>query len=223
MNLTDEQFGLIEVLVSNFESTGVADFCFTRSATGGGLSYEGASSVPGVYDAPDLHQLEREGLITLSTTSPTTFHCRLTQQGITVVHRKLTQQLFRNLTATYVPEGLKPGGMQFVYFGEAGAAASKEAESTECLQNGGVGPLMHHTISIPNIDINDYPSDLDDAELDQVKAAEIRGARAITLKKQLVRSTGEMETLLLRDWVLPIFAAFSTVAINRAKVGSWSG
>src|ERR1700722_657665 len=78
---------------------------------------------------------------------------------------------------------------------------------------------MNYAFSIPQID--DYPPDLDDTERDQIKAAEIHAARVIALKKSSVRSAAEKETLLLRDWVLPIFAAFSKLAFDRAKVGSW--
>jgi hypothetical protein len=73
--------------------------------------------------------------------------------------------------------------------------------------------------SIPNIDY--YPSDLDDMELDQIKAAELRAAGVIALKRSSVRSDAEKETLLLRDWVLPIFDAFSKLALKRAKKGTW--
>jgi hypothetical protein len=220
MNLTDKQWGLIEVLVSNFESTGGAEFRFVRSVTDSGLSYEGPASVPGVYDDADLRQLERERLISLLARSPMTFQCGLTQEGITMVHRRLMQQLFRNLTVKPVPGGLKPGGVRFVHFGEA-SAASKEAESTEGLGNGGIGPRMQHTISIPNININDYPQDFDDSERDKTKAAELRAARVIALKRSSVGSTAEKETLLLRDWILPIFDAFSKLAFNRAKEATW--
>jgi hypothetical protein len=78
---------------------------------------------------------------------------------------------------------------------------------------------MNCAFSIPHID--DYPADLDDAERDRIKAAEIRAARVVALKKSSVRSEAEKETLLLRDWVLPIFAAFSNLAFNRAKGGTW--
>jgi hypothetical protein len=78
---------------------------------------------------------------------------------------------------------------------------------------------MNYAFSIPHID--DYPTYLDDAERDQIKDAEIRAARVIALKKKSVRSTTETEALLLRDWVLPIFAAFSNLALNRARTRSW--
>jgi len=78
---------------------------------------------------------------------------------------------------------------------------------------------MNHTFYSPNI--KNYPQDLDDVERDQIKAAELRAARVIALKQGLVRSKAERETLLLRDWVLPIFVAFSNLAFNRAKEGRW--
>jgi hypothetical protein len=213
-NLTEKQWGLIEVLVSNFESNGVAEFYFTQSASNGGLSYEGPASVPGVYNDADLHQLERERVITLVTTSPTTFQCGVTQHGITMVHRRLTQQVFGNLTVT-VPHRLKPGGVQVVHFGEA-SAASKEAESTEGLRNAGIGPRMHHTIRIPNININHYPQDFDDSERDKIKAAELRAAQVIALKQSSVRSMAEKETLL--------FAALGSSDLRRVfEAGFQSG
>jgi hypothetical protein len=219
-NLDEHQWGLIEVLVSNFESTGGAEFDFFRSTTGSGLSYEGPTSVPGVYDDTDLRQLESERLITIIPNPPGRLRAKLTQRGITMVHRRLTQQFFRHLTATPVRESLKPGGVRFVHFCDA-SAASKEAESTEGFENGAIGPLMKQTISIPNISGSDYPLDFDDSERDKIKAAEIRAARVVALKKSSVRSTAERETLLLRDWVLPIFAAFSNLACNRAKAAAW--
>lgn len=75
-------------------------------------------------------------------------------------------------------------------------------------------------ISIPNF--NEYPPDFDDAELDEIKAAELRAAQVIGLREGSVRSKAEREILLLRDWVLPIFAAFSKLALNRAKEGRWA-
>jgi hypothetical protein len=79
---------------------------------------------------------------------------------------------------------------------------------------------MSHTFGIPKIDY--YPSDLDDTELDQIKAAELRAAGVIALKRSSVRSEAEKKTLLLRDWVLQIFDAFSKLAFKRAKKGIWA-
>src|SRR5580704_4021376 len=79
---------------------------------------------------------------------------------------------------------------------------------------------MNYRFSIPNIDY--YPPDLDDSERDKIKAAELRAAQVVALKQSSVRLKAEEEALLLRDWVLPIFAAFSKLAVSRAKVGAWA-
>ena len=116
MNVTDKQWGLIEALASNFESTGGADFCFTRSATGSALSYEGPASVAGVFEDTDLRQLECEGLITLIPDPPSRLRGKLTQYGLTMVHRRWPQQIFRTLTVTAEADKLKPVGVQLVHF-----------------------------------------------------------------------------------------------------------
>jgi len=91
---------------------------------------------------------------------------------------------------------------------------------------GGLGgnPPMH-IVRIPNIDDTDtdYPSDFDDRERNKIKAAELRAARVVAGKQSSVRSKADEEALFLRDWVLPIFAAFSKLALNRAKEGTWHG
>jgi hypothetical protein len=72
---------------------------------------------------------------------------------------------------------------------------------------------------IPTID--NYPADFDDTERDRIKAAELRAARVVAQKLRSVRSKTEEEILLLRDWVFPIFGAFSSLALKRAKEGTW--
>jgi hypothetical protein len=78
---------------------------------------------------------------------------------------------------------------------------------------------MNDAFSIPHI--GDYQTDLKDAERDKIKAAELRAEQVIALKQSSVRSKAEKETLVLREWVLPIFAAFSSLALTRARTGSW--
>jgi len=78
---------------------------------------------------------------------------------------------------------------------------------------------MNSAFSIPIVKY--YPPDLDDTERDKIKIAELRAAQVIARKQSSVRSRAEKETLLLRDWVFPIFAAFSNLALNRAKEGTW--
>jgi hypothetical protein len=73
---------------------------------------------------------------------------------------------------------------------------------------------------IPKID--EYPSDFDDTERDRIKAAELRAAGVVAPKLRSARSKSEEETVLLRGWILPIFAAFSNLALKRAKEGTWS-
>ena len=97
------------------------------------------------------------------------------------------------------------------------APATPETESIEGSRNGGIRLFMNR---IPNVDR--YPPDFNDAERDRIKAAELRAAGVIALNLKSVRSMAEAETVLLRDWVLPIFVAFSHLALKRAKEGAWS-
>lgn len=84
-------------------------------------------------------------------------------------------------------------------------------------RNGGVRLFMNR---IPNVDR--YPPDFSDAERDAIKVAELRAARVVGRKLRTVVAKAEEETLLVREWVLPIFGAFSKLALRRAKEGVWS-
>lgn len=88
VNLTDQQWDLLRVLVSNHESNGGKEFYFTLSFAGGGISYGGGSFVPGTYDDTDLRQLGRERLVNLISFSRTNFRGKPTQLGIESVRRR---------------------------------------------------------------------------------------------------------------------------------------
>ena len=63
MNLTDQQKTLLRQLVANHELTRGAEFIFTWSTSGGGLSYPlGLHFLP-EGDETDLHRLSRENLV----------------------------------------------------------------------------------------------------------------------------------------------------------------
>jgi hypothetical protein len=85
VNLTDQQKGLLRLLVSNDESNAGAEFLFTRSMTGAGLSYPKGVSVPVVCDDTDLYQLKRENLINLTPVARNVHRGKPTQLGITTV------------------------------------------------------------------------------------------------------------------------------------------
>jgi hypothetical protein len=95
--------------------------------------------------------------------------------------------------------------------------ATQETESIDGSRNGGIRLFMNR---IPNVDR--YPPDFNDAERDAIKVAELRAARVVGPKLRSVLAKAEEETLLVREWVLPIFAAFSKLALRRAKEGAWS-
>jgi hypothetical protein len=97
------------------------------------------------------------------------------------------------------------------------APATRETESIESSRNGGIRLFMNR---IPNVDR--YPPDFNDAERDAIKIAELRAARVIRPKLKSFLAKAEEETLLVREWVLPIFEAFSKLALRRAKEGAWS-
>jgi hypothetical protein len=116
VNLTDQQVDLLGVLVSNHESNGGAEFYFTLSTAGGGISYAGGISVPGVFSDTDLHQLQTESLLTLIPVSQNVHRGKPTQLGIITAHRLLTQRLFRGLKVTPDTAGSKPVGVKLVDF-----------------------------------------------------------------------------------------------------------
>ena len=118
MNLTDQQLDLLGVLVSNHESNGGAEFYFTCSTAGGGISYLGGISIPGVFSDTDLYRLQTESLLTLIPVSQNVQRGKPTQAGIITAHRLLTQRLFRGLKAIPETAGSKPVGVRLVDFRE---------------------------------------------------------------------------------------------------------
>jgi hypothetical protein len=87
VNLTDQQWGLLRVLVSNHESSGGAEFYFASSHSGSGISYASGAFVNGTYDYTDFYQLRSERLITLIPASRNVYRGKPTQLGITTVRR----------------------------------------------------------------------------------------------------------------------------------------
>ena len=88
MNLTAQQWDLLRSLVINHESTGGAEFYFTQSHTGAGISYAGIEESINSSET-DLYQLRNERLVTLVTVSQNIHRGKPTQLGITTVHRSL--------------------------------------------------------------------------------------------------------------------------------------
>jgi hypothetical protein len=73
----------------------------------------------------------------------------------------------------------------------------------------------------PDPTINHYPADFDDTDREKIKVAEILVTASIKEKKDSVQSPAERDNLLLRDWVLPIFAVASELACERVRSGLW--
>jgi hypothetical protein len=204
VNLSDQQKDLLLLLVSKHQSNGAQPFLFVRSHTGAGLCYPGGDSLPVINDDLDFHQLRRENLITLNPVGKNQWRGKPTERGITAVS---------NGFSLPADGGLNPEPITRT------VPVSRVSPPPRIIA--GIENLPTMTFRIPNIDINDCSSHLDDTERDKIKAAELRAVLAIKSKQSSIRSQAEQVTLLLRDWVLPIFATFSKLACNRVSEGVW--
>jgi hypothetical protein len=89
VNLTDQQKYLLRLLVSKDEASGGAEFYFTQSHTGAGISYAGIQGFINSNET-DLYQLRSERLITLIRVSSNVYRAKPTQLGITMARRDFT-------------------------------------------------------------------------------------------------------------------------------------
>jgi hypothetical protein len=89
VNLTNDQWDLLRSLVLSHESAGGAEFHFTQSHTGAGISYTGIQGSINCSET-DLHQLRSERLITLIRVSSNVHRGKPTQLGITMARRDST-------------------------------------------------------------------------------------------------------------------------------------
>jgi hypothetical protein len=98
---------------------------------------------------------------------------------------------------------------------------SKAPPPAEVLR-GGIGPDRRYAVKVPPIADTAYPSDLNNSERDLIKAAELSAALSIERKRSAGQSGEQRDTLLLQEWVLPIFTAFSKLACDRVRRQEWS-
>src|SRR5271167_3576465 len=89
VNLTDQQWDLLRVLVTGHESNGGAEFYFGCNVGGCGITYPGGRSVPGSYDETDLLQLRSERLVNITSPQPNLHRGKPTQLGISAARQRL--------------------------------------------------------------------------------------------------------------------------------------
>jgi hypothetical protein len=202
VNLTDQQKDLLRVLTSKHQSNGGQPFLYVRSQTGAGVCYPGGDSLPIANDDLDFHQLRRENLITLNPVGKNQWRGKPTERGVTAVGNGFMipadgdlNPSTKRVPVSRIPPARKPLG--------------------------GIEDPPMHTVRIPSINIDDYPSDFNDTERDKIKAAELGATRVIAQKQSSIRSQVEGDSLLVRDWILPIFAVFSRLACKRVEQGTW--
>jgi hypothetical protein len=203
VNLTDQQKDLLQLLVSKHESNGGQPFLFVQSHSGAGLCYPGGDSLPAANDELDFQQLQRENLIILNPAGRNLWRGKPSDRGITAVKTGFSVQVNGNFNAS----------------AKWSIPLSKIPPPRKPL--GGIEDPPVYTVRIPSIGTDDYPSDFDDAERDKIKAAELRATRVIGEKHSSIRSQAEGDSLLVHDWILPIFVAFSKLACKRVEEGTW--
>jgi hypothetical protein len=98
VNLTEQQWKLLEVLVLGHESNGGAEFYFGCNVGGCGITYSGGGSAPGVYDETDLLQLRSERLVTITRPERNLHRGKPTQLGLITVRRHLAEPAKQAIT-----------------------------------------------------------------------------------------------------------------------------
>ena len=199
MNLTDQQMELLHLLVLNHEAQGGAEFYFTQSRSGSGLSYVGGLRIPVAYDASDFEELRRERVITLTRIEKLSHRGKPTQLGITTVRRALLHRDDQALQQDAAPPAaeLRPiaGPVAKVPTLPPSASTTQNSDTTAYAK----GPLAETCKSF----LSGFPPAIGAA----VEAGEIRSERALAQASTGGNAPGEK---LVDAHIMRVFLAFAS-------------